>query len=228
MRDVRCEEDDLFADVTFSEQDEWDDLEAMTYVQAIAAVTLDAMQRDGYLDPLCDQLMGETAETLATRLEHGWSPLFAIRTPSHHYVRAPRPELYELASDPGQLHNQLEIQPEAKMAGTLDAEIARILAGEVDVAEQVVDDDSRDQLRSLGYLIPERELPETGIDPKDGLLALRDLDIEAGDAAYGLRFIRKGFGHCDDDDRLFSADGRDPRVGARLARQREPAGGLHR
>jgi len=124
------------------------------------------------------------AETLATRLEHGWSPLFAIRTPSHHYVRAPRPELYELASDPGQLHNQLEIQPEAKMAGALDAEIARILADEVDAAEQVVDDDSRDQLRSLGYLIPERELPETGIDPKDGLLALRDLDIEAGDAAF--------------------------------------------
>ncbi len=45
-RDVRCEEEDLFAGVTFAEQGEWDDLETMTYVQAIAAVTLDALQRD--------------------------------------------------------------------------------------------------------------------------------------------------------------------------------------
>ncbi|MFL7808326.1 MAG: thiamine pyrophosphate-dependent enzyme, partial [Anaerolineae bacterium] len=46
VRDVRCEEEDLFSGATFAEQDEWDDLETMTYVQAIAAVTLDAMQRD--------------------------------------------------------------------------------------------------------------------------------------------------------------------------------------
>jgi tetratricopeptide (TPR) repeat protein len=128
------------------------------------------------------------AETLATRLEHGWSPLFAIRTRSHHYVRAPRPELYDLGSDPGQLRNQLEIQPQSQtqmpMAGALDAEIARILADEVHTAAEEVDGETRDQLRSLGYLIPEKELPETGIDPKDGLLALRDLDIEAGNAAF--------------------------------------------
>lgn len=45
-RDVRCEEEQLFAEVTFTEQDEWDAFETKTYVQAIAAVTLDAMQRD--------------------------------------------------------------------------------------------------------------------------------------------------------------------------------------
>jgi arylsulfatase A-like enzyme/Flp pilus assembly protein TadD len=124
------------------------------------------------------------AETLTTRLEHGWSPLFAIRTRDHHYVRAPRPELYDLASDPGQLSNQIEAQPETQTAAALDAEITRILEDEVHTAEEGVDDETRDQLRSLGYLIPERKLPETGIDPKDGLLALRDLDFEAGDAAF--------------------------------------------
>ena len=30
---------------------------------------VDAMYRDGYVDPICDQMMGETAETLATRYE---------------------------------------------------------------------------------------------------------------------------------------------------------------
>jgi 2-oxoisovalerate dehydrogenase E1 component len=46
VQDVRCEAEDLFAGATFAEQDEWDAFETMTYVQAIAAVTLDAMQRD--------------------------------------------------------------------------------------------------------------------------------------------------------------------------------------
>jgi 2-oxoisovalerate dehydrogenase E1 component len=45
-REVRCEEEELFADVTFVEQEDWDAFEDRTYVQAIAAVTLDAMQRD--------------------------------------------------------------------------------------------------------------------------------------------------------------------------------------
>jgi len=131
------------------------------------------------------------AETLATRLEHGWSPLFAIRTRSHHYVRAPRPELYDLASDPGELSNQLEIQPEARLAAALDAEISRVLEGEVQSAEEGVDDEARDRLRSLGYLIPEQEVPETGLDPKDGLLALRALDYEDGDAAFAANdFVR--------------------------------------
>jgi 2-oxoisovalerate dehydrogenase E1 component len=45
-RDVRCEEEDLLTGVTYAEQGEWDAFETMTYAQAIAAVTLDAMQRD--------------------------------------------------------------------------------------------------------------------------------------------------------------------------------------
>jgi arylsulfatase A-like enzyme/Flp pilus assembly protein TadD len=124
------------------------------------------------------------AETLATRLEHGWSPLFAIRTRHHHYVRAPRRELYELESDPGQVRNQLESGSPSPTADALDAEITRILAGQLNTTERSADDEAREQLRSLGYLIPERELPETGIDPKDGLIALRALELEEGDAAF--------------------------------------------
>jgi tetratricopeptide (TPR) repeat protein len=127
------------------------------------------------------------AETLATRLEHGWSPLFAVRTRHHHYVRAPRPELYDVVSDPGQVMNRIETEPVTPAARALDAEITRILADEVQPTEESVDDETRDQLRSLGYLLPDRELPETGIDPKDGLLALRALDFEAGDAAFAAR-----------------------------------------
>ena len=41
------------------------------------------------------------AATLATRLDHGWSPLHALRTATHLYVRAPRAELYDVGADPG-------------------------------------------------------------------------------------------------------------------------------
>jgi arylsulfatase A-like enzyme/Flp pilus assembly protein TadD len=122
------------------------------------------------------------AETLATRLEHGWSPLFAIRTRDHHYVRAPRPELYDLALDPGQVRSRTLSDP--ARASALDREIERILADDLGNSEERADRETRDRLRALGYLIPEEKLPETGIDPKDGLLALRDLDFEAGDAAF--------------------------------------------
>jgi arylsulfatase A-like enzyme/Tfp pilus assembly protein PilF len=126
------------------------------------------------------------AETLATRLEHGWSPLFAIRTREHHYVRAPRRELYDVASDPGQQVNRIEHDPEQVLpvAAALDEEISRILAAQVYSSRPHLDDTTREQLHSLGYALPERELPETGVDPKDGLRALRDLDFESGNAAF--------------------------------------------
>jgi arylsulfatase A-like enzyme/tetratricopeptide (TPR) repeat protein len=131
------------------------------------------------------------AETLATRLEHGWSPLYAVRTRRHHYVRAPRPELYDVVSDPGQVTNRIETESAMPTAGVLDAEITRILSDEVPPTKVSVDNETLDQLRSLGYLLPDREIPDTGVDPKDGLVALRTLDFEAGDAAFAAGdFVR--------------------------------------
>ena len=45
------------------------------------------------------------SETLLPQLDFGWAPLHAVRTADELYVRAPRPELYWLASDPGQLED---------------------------------------------------------------------------------------------------------------------------
>ena len=38
-------------------------------------------------------------ETLATQMDLGWSPLLGVRSASHKYIRAPRPELYELTGE---------------------------------------------------------------------------------------------------------------------------------
>ena len=47
-------------------------------------------------------------ETLGTQFDMGWSPLFGIRTERHKYIRAPRPELYDLGRDPGETSNVVD------------------------------------------------------------------------------------------------------------------------
>jgi arylsulfatase A-like enzyme/Tfp pilus assembly protein PilF len=44
-------------------------------------------------------------ESLYPRLNHNLSPLFGLRTRDWKYVEAPRPELYQLRSDPAEIHN---------------------------------------------------------------------------------------------------------------------------
>jgi arylsulfatase A-like enzyme/Flp pilus assembly protein TadD len=64
------------------------------------------------------------AETLAPRIDHGFAPLFAWRTNSAHYVRAPRAELYDVARDPAQTTNLLEQSAGSTRARALASERA--------------------------------------------------------------------------------------------------------
>jgi arylsulfatase A-like enzyme len=124
---------------------------------------------------------GAYAESLATELDHGWAPLHALRTPSLHYVRAPRPELYAVEADPGQRANLLAAGPRPE-AAALDAEVARVLEGEVALRTATPDAQTLARLRALGYALPEAPVARTGIDPKDGLPRV-ELYVE-GRAAY--------------------------------------------
>ena len=126
------------------------------------------------------------AETLATRIDQGWSPLFAARSERHLYVRAPRPELYDVSADPAQLENLLEGDP-----GRVPAEaegLARSLeertVGREEPGPLALDGDSLDELRALGYAIPSARVAGSGLDPKDGLASLSAVlqGVEAYDA----------------------------------------------
>jgi tetratricopeptide (TPR) repeat protein len=125
------------------------------------------------------------AESLATQLHHGWSPLFAMRTPQHHYVRAPRPELYDVGSDPGQVHDlAADGDGVASTIAQLDAEVTRVLETERQRSADPIDPDTRQQLAALGYTIPAEPVTPSGLDPKDGMIWLgRYFDaIQAVDA----------------------------------------------
>lgn len=133
-------------------------------------------------------------ETLATHLDYGWSPLVGLRTSRLKYIRAPRPELYDLREDPEETRNLAADAP--GLVERLDRELETRLAGPSAAAVPVelgaVD---RARLESLGYVVPES--PATGMprpdrargpDPKDALPLLERIAQAHRTAADG-RFL---------------------------------------
>jgi len=138
------------------------------------------------------------AETLATRIEQGWSPLFALRSERHLFVSAPRPELYEVRADPAELENLLGSDPER--ARPAMERLSRALEKRMAAPEQetplAVSGESLEQLRALGYALPAEPAVESGLDPKDGLVSLSDLlrgveAYDAGDFAGALEVLER-------------------------------------
>jgi arylsulfatase A-like enzyme/Flp pilus assembly protein TadD len=127
------------------------------------------------------------AETLATLLDHGWAPLFAARSDAHLYVRAPRAELYDVASDPTQTHDLAASQPEAAAARVpeLEAVLSGVLAAEREGRRVALDARARAVLAALGYLVDDAATPPNGMDPKDGLPLLRE--FIAAEGLYNYR-----------------------------------------
>jgi arylsulfatase A-like enzyme/Flp pilus assembly protein TadD len=119
-------------------------------------------------------------ETLDSRINQGWSPLYGVRTEQWKYIRAPRPELYDVSADPGEHSDLSGKRPE--VAAELDREVERAHAGTRALAWiPPPAAPERAQLESLGYVIaapePTVDLAVGGIDPKDAVSHLIDLEI---------------------------------------------------
>ena len=110
------------------------------------------------------------AETLYPKINMGWAELRGMRTNRWKYIRAPRPELYDLASDPHETANVLETHPTE--VREMEAQLSAVAgSGAEKVATAMVDRRTMEQLKSLGYLggssQGEYALTGKGIDPKD-------------------------------------------------------------
>jgi tetratricopeptide (TPR) repeat protein len=121
---------------------------------------------------------GLYAETLAPRLDFGWSELRAWRDGRYKYIRAPRPELYDVAADPGEKEDLSVRQPEVlgQMAAALDRALAS--AGESS-ALRALDPEAAERLRALGYALGPGGRG-SGADPKDVVEVARRLARAAG------------------------------------------------
>jgi len=121
------------------------------------------------------------SETLFSRLNMGWSELRALRTSRWKYIRAPKPELYDLVKDPGETSNV--VASHATEVQQMEAKLNSIIGGASRGTEKVdvvaVDRKTMENLKSLGYLGGGSEgtqvLTGKGIDPKDRLEVLKML-----------------------------------------------------
>jgi choline-sulfatase len=118
------------------------------------------------------------AETLYPKINMGWAELRAIRTNHWKYIRAPKPELYDLSLDAAESSNV--IQSHAAEVQRFEAQLRAVIGtgGAEKVETAMIDRRTLDQLQSLGYTsgftARAYDLTGQGADPKDrvGILKL--------------------------------------------------------
>lgn len=121
------------------------------------------------------------AETIYPRTSMGWSELRSMRTGKWKLVLAPHPELYDLESDPHELHNVIANHPAE--ADHLQKEVwqaSGVPAKTEKVTVAPVDEQTRQELASLGYVnggaTREIELGADAPDPKDEVAVLQEVE----------------------------------------------------
>ena len=128
------------------------------------------------------------SETFYPRFHYGWSELKSLRSAAYKFIKAPRPELYDLVSDPHELSNIYSPRSEAGMR--LERELhnleARMSAeGIKDKSPQNLDGDAREKLMALGYVgafTSSSKLAKAGQlgDPKDKIFLYNKIRLAEG------------------------------------------------
>ena len=110
------------------------------------------------------------SETMYPRYHFGWSELRAVRAGAFKLIAAPRPELYDLDTDPGEEHNLYALRP--AVAAALARRLRARESGDAGRAphNQAIDPDAAARLAALGYVAGSADVSEPRAwlaDPKD-------------------------------------------------------------
>ena len=135
--------------------------------------SLSAALRGGPVPAACDTAY---LETFLTQLQHNWSPLQGIRTSSWKWIRAPRPELYDLHHDPAEANNVIVDQPQVAeaLAANMDVWLAHaaVRNQRLGANRSAIAADVARQLEALGYVGKQASKSLKAdfslTDPKDG------------------------------------------------------------
>ena len=154
---------------------------APTVLEALGQTPPPAMQGASLL-PLIKNPHPENRPSFATgdhsERSFGWSALTSLRVGKQLYVRAPSPELYDLASDPGA---KVNLYPRnrasaVRIAVQLEAFVKRISANAPQPLQDNLDEKSRQKLSALGYVASGNSArPASSIDPKDRIDVANDM-----------------------------------------------------
>jgi choline-sulfatase len=160
-------------------------------------------------------------ETLFSKLNMGWAELRSMRTNRWKYIRAPKPELYDLVQDPGETSNVIAAHPSESQE--LEAKLNAIAGTTEKVAPAAMDPRTLQQLKSLGYLSGSStpaELTGQGTDPKDRLEVLRLLHLgtnSGAPAAERISMLRQAIAKDEANPALYNSLGNLYSEGGRLA-----------
>ena len=126
-----------------------------------------SLRRAASGEPLADE--PAYAESLHPQLQYGWAPLHAWRTSKLKLIDAPRPELYDLETDPAEAHDRSLVEPAG--VESLRRALQRAMATTTPDAARAVDPATAERLAALGYVGTGGEAgsARTGRDPKDGI-----------------------------------------------------------
>lgn len=91
-------------------------------------------------------------ESIAAMLDRNWAPLQGVRTEEWKYIDAPEPELYDLQRDPEEKDNIFDKKP--AIALKLNEDLQHMIENSPmpRISELKMDEDTREKLRSLGYI----------------------------------------------------------------------------
>ncbi|MEO6326092.1 MAG: sulfatase-like hydrolase/transferase [Thermoanaerobaculia bacterium] len=133
------------------------------------------------------------AETFFPRLHFGWSELTSVLDDRWHTIEAPRPEIYDLAADPGELLDRAAEKPGPFRSMRLEAQ--QLHRGFAEPAQ--IDREESKKLASLGYLTTGASAGRGPLpDPKDTIGTIRLLNdamarVQAGRSADAVVLFRR-------------------------------------
>ena len=121
------------------------------------------------------------AESKLAELGFGMAPLYSVRKGGYTFIRAPKPELYKLDSDPGETHNLYGDPAYQTKVDALDVELEKLMQDStrhaVAAQSSPMSKDTMEALQSLGYLQGSADRASAaGIDPKDGIAMYSKLE----------------------------------------------------
>jgi choline-sulfatase len=171
---------------------------------AVAPTLLTLAGLDASTDPIHKQFQSATlfakepangavrdpaySETFYPSSSFGWSPLHALESERFHFVEAPKPELYDLTSDPSETRNLAAEQPAtvAVLREKLEALLTHNPFAHAEAGAGNLTPDAQDKLRALGYFgfraaVSPEVLKQGLADPKDKLWEFNSI-LKAQDA----------------------------------------------
>jgi len=141
-----------------------------------------------YKDDEYDTKRFAYSETYFPLLHYGWSPLFSARTNKFKYIKAPKPELYDLIKDDKEKSNIIQIN--RNISSDYEKFIDKITAVQNLISSPVkISAEDQEKLKALGYasLYKPGDLKGELPDPKDKILIFQSLEL-AKESLENLNF----------------------------------------